>query len=72
MDGGWGAIGAFLTMLVFAFRNEEEIEVPAEQIDIDYLKREGVTRNSEDARNRHVSKLPKPETLSMSRCCENQ
>ncbi|MEA2883343.1 MAG: cytochrome o ubiquinol oxidase subunit [Bradyrhizobium sp.] len=27
-----GAIGIFLTMLAFAFRNEEEIEVPAEQI----------------------------------------
>src|SRR5258708_26817430 len=29
---GVGAIGAFLAMLAFAFRNEEEIEVPAEQI----------------------------------------
>jgi cytochrome o ubiquinol oxidase subunit I len=29
---GVGAIGVFLTMLAFAFRNEEEIEVPAEQI----------------------------------------
>jgi cytochrome o ubiquinol oxidase subunit 1 len=29
---GAGAIGIFLTMLAFAFRNEEEIEVPAEQI----------------------------------------
>jgi cytochrome o ubiquinol oxidase subunit I len=29
---GVGAIGAFLTMLAFAFRNEEEIEIPAEQI----------------------------------------
>jgi cytochrome o ubiquinol oxidase subunit 1 len=29
---GVGAIGAFLTMLVFAFRKEEEIEIPAEQI----------------------------------------
>ena len=29
---GVGAIGVFLTMLAFAFRSEEEIEVPAEQI----------------------------------------
>ena len=29
---GVGAIGVFLTMLAFAFRDEEEIEVPAEQI----------------------------------------
>jgi len=29
---GAGAIGIFLTMLAFAFRNEEEIEIPAEQI----------------------------------------
>jgi cytochrome o ubiquinol oxidase subunit 1 len=29
---GVGAIGAFLTTLVFAFREEEEIEIPAEQI----------------------------------------
>src|SRR5258705_1183640 len=29
---GVGAIGAFLTMLAFAFRDEEEIEVPADQI----------------------------------------
>ena len=29
---GVGAIGAFLTMLAFAFRNKEEIEIPAEQI----------------------------------------
>jgi cytochrome o ubiquinol oxidase subunit 1 len=29
---GAGAIGIFLTMLAFAFRNEEEIEVPVEQI----------------------------------------
>jgi cytochrome o ubiquinol oxidase subunit 1 len=29
---GVGAIGIFLTMLAFAFRDEEEIEVPAEQI----------------------------------------
>jgi cytochrome o ubiquinol oxidase subunit 1 len=29
---GLGAIGIFLTMLAFAFRDEEEIEVPAEQI----------------------------------------
>jgi len=29
---GAGAIGIFLTMLAFAFRNEEEIKVPAEQI----------------------------------------
>ena len=25
-------VGAFLTMLAFAFRSEEEIEIPAEQI----------------------------------------
>jgi len=29
---GVGAIGAFLTMLAFAFRNEEEIKIPVEQI----------------------------------------
>jgi cytochrome o ubiquinol oxidase subunit 1 len=29
---GIGVLGIFLTMLVFAFREEEEIEVPAEQI----------------------------------------
>ena len=29
---GAGVIGIFLTMLAFAFRNEEEIEIPAEQI----------------------------------------
>jgi cytochrome o ubiquinol oxidase subunit 1 len=29
---GVGAIGVFLTTLAFAFRNEEEIEIPAEQI----------------------------------------
>ncbi len=29
---GAGAIGIFLTMLAFAFRNEEEIEIPAEQV----------------------------------------
>jgi cytochrome o ubiquinol oxidase subunit I len=29
---GVGAIGGFLTMLAFAFRDEEEVEVPAEQI----------------------------------------
>jgi cytochrome o ubiquinol oxidase subunit 1 len=29
---GAGAIGIFLTMLAFAFREEEEIEIPAEQI----------------------------------------
>jgi cytochrome o ubiquinol oxidase subunit 1 len=29
---GLGAIGIFLTMLVFAFRDDEDIEVPAEQI----------------------------------------
>jgi cytochrome o ubiquinol oxidase subunit 1 len=29
---GVGAIGISLTMLAFAFRNEEEIEIPAEQI----------------------------------------
>jgi len=29
---GVGAIGIFLTMLAFAFRNEEEIEIPAEQV----------------------------------------
>jgi cytochrome o ubiquinol oxidase subunit I len=27
-----GVIGAFLTMLAFAFRSEEEVEIPAEQI----------------------------------------
>ena len=29
---GIGALGIFLTMLVFAFREEEEIKIPAEQI----------------------------------------
>jgi cytochrome o ubiquinol oxidase subunit I len=29
---GAGAIGVFLTMLAFAFRNEEEIKIPADQI----------------------------------------
>jgi len=29
---GVGAIGIFLTMLVFAFREEEEIEIPAEDL----------------------------------------
>jgi cytochrome o ubiquinol oxidase subunit 1 len=29
---GLGAIGIFLTMLAFAFRDEEEIEIPAEQV----------------------------------------
>jgi cytochrome o ubiquinol oxidase subunit 1 len=29
---GVGAIGIFLTMLAFAFRNEEEIKIPADQI----------------------------------------
>jgi cytochrome o ubiquinol oxidase subunit 1 len=29
---GVGAIGVFLTMLAFAFRNEEEIKIPADQI----------------------------------------
>jgi cytochrome o ubiquinol oxidase subunit 1 len=29
---GAGAIGVFLAMLVFAFRGEEEVEIPAEQI----------------------------------------
>jgi cytochrome o ubiquinol oxidase subunit I len=29
---GVGAIGVFLTVLAFAFRDEEEIEIPAEQI----------------------------------------
>ena len=29
---GAGAIGAFLAMLAFAFRDEEEVEIPAEQI----------------------------------------
>ena len=29
---GVGAAGIFLTMLAFAFRNEEEVEIPAEQI----------------------------------------
>ena len=27
-----GLLGAFVTLLVFAFRDEEEIEIPAEQI----------------------------------------
>jgi cytochrome o ubiquinol oxidase subunit 1 len=29
---GAGAIGIFVTVLAFAFRNEEEIEIPAEQV----------------------------------------
>ena len=29
---GLGILGAFLTMLAFAFREEEEIEIPVEQI----------------------------------------
>jgi cytochrome o ubiquinol oxidase subunit 1 len=29
---GVGATGAFLTMLAFAFRSQEEVEIPAEQI----------------------------------------
>jgi cytochrome o ubiquinol oxidase subunit 1 len=29
---GVGVIGIFLTMLAFAFRSEEEIEIPADQI----------------------------------------
>jgi hypothetical protein len=29
---GVGAVGAFVTMLAFAFRREEEVEIPAEQI----------------------------------------
>jgi cytochrome o ubiquinol oxidase subunit 1 len=29
---GAGAIGIFLTVLAFAFRNEEEIKIPADQI----------------------------------------
>jgi cytochrome o ubiquinol oxidase subunit I len=29
---GVAAIGIFLTMLAFAFRDEEEIEIPAEQV----------------------------------------
>jgi cytochrome o ubiquinol oxidase subunit 1 len=29
---GLGAFGAFVTILVFAFREEEEIEIPAEQV----------------------------------------
>ena len=29
---GVGAFGILLTVLAFAFRNEEEIEIPAEQI----------------------------------------
>jgi cytochrome o ubiquinol oxidase subunit 1 len=29
---GVGAVGAFLTMLAFAFRNEEEIKIPADRI----------------------------------------
>ena len=27
-----GALGAFLTMVVFAFRKQEEVEIPAQQI----------------------------------------
>jgi cytochrome o ubiquinol oxidase subunit 1 len=27
-----GVLGAFVTLLVFAFRDQEEIEIPAEQI----------------------------------------
>jgi cytochrome o ubiquinol oxidase subunit 1 len=27
-----GVVGAFVTLLVFAFRDEEEIEIPAEEI----------------------------------------
>jgi len=29
---GLGAFGAFVTMLVFAFRHGHEIEIPAEQV----------------------------------------
>jgi cytochrome o ubiquinol oxidase subunit 1 len=29
---GLGVLGAFVTMLIFAFRDEEEIEIPAKQI----------------------------------------
>jgi cytochrome o ubiquinol oxidase subunit 1 len=29
---GVGAVGAFLTMVAFAFRNEEEIKIPADEI----------------------------------------
>jgi cytochrome o ubiquinol oxidase subunit I len=29
---GVGAVGVFLTVLAFAFRSEEEIEIPAERI----------------------------------------
>jgi cytochrome o ubiquinol oxidase subunit 1 len=29
---GLGLLGAFVTLLVFAFRDEEEVEIPAEQI----------------------------------------
>ena len=29
---GLGVLGAFVTLLAFAFRDEEEIEIPAEQI----------------------------------------
>jgi cytochrome o ubiquinol oxidase subunit 1 len=29
---GLGVLGAFVTLLAFAFRNEEEVEIPAEQI----------------------------------------
>jgi len=29
---GLGLVGAFVTLLAFAFRNEEEVEIPAEQI----------------------------------------
>ena len=29
---GVGVIGIFLTMLAFAFRSEEEVEIPADEI----------------------------------------
>jgi cytochrome o ubiquinol oxidase subunit I len=29
---GLGAIGAFVTLLAFAFREQEEVEIPAERI----------------------------------------
>jgi cytochrome o ubiquinol oxidase subunit 1 len=32
VDGRSGLLGAFVTLLAFAFRDEEEIEIPAEQI----------------------------------------
>jgi cytochrome o ubiquinol oxidase subunit 1 len=29
---GLGLLGAFVTLLAFAFRDDEEVEIPAEQI----------------------------------------